>query len=211
MLEAIADGPSVGAGVEVELGGGEGGDGVSDLFLGGVEVAHGAVALALGESAARGNGSILARGEDTTGNQQQEEAHDLISSMLGLIKRQVLADRDHEGGSLSLRTCLPVATPYIPIRAHAPLEAGELGLSCTPEILFTGPADSSTILIVDDAEINRRMIRAMLQGGRSGQSKLYKLLECRRPSEALAIVSQEKVDLVICEFMSSSTRSEKCF
>ena len=94
-----------------------------------------------------------------------------------------------------------MATPYIPIRAQAPLEAGELGLSCTPEILFTAPTDSSTILIVDDAEINRRMIRAMLQGGRAGQSKLYKLLECRRPSEALAIVSQEKVDLVICEFI----------
>jgi putative two-component system response regulator len=94
-----------------------------------------------------------------------------------------------------------VATPYIPIRANAPLEAGELGLSYTPEILFTGPTDSSTILIVDDTEINRRMIRAMLQGGRANQSKQYKLLECRRPPEALSVVSQEKVDLVICEFI----------
>ncbi len=38
-------------------------------------------------------------------------------------------------------------------------------------------------------------------GAGAGQIKQYKLLECRRQVEALSVVTQEKVDMVICEFI----------
>jgi len=52
-----------------------------------------------------------------------------------------------------------------------------------------------TILILDHAEINRRLLRSMLKTER------YRILEARHPSEALALISNEPVDLVILDLV----------
>ncbi len=53
------------------------------------------------------------------------------------------------------------------------------------------------ILVIDDADINRQVLRAMLR------AESYRILEARRAEEALAIVERENVDLVILELMMS--------
>jgi len=52
-----------------------------------------------------------------------------------------------------------------------------------------------TILILDHAEINRRLLRSMLKTER------YRILEARHPSEALALIWNEPVDLVILDLV----------
>jgi putative two-component system response regulator len=52
-----------------------------------------------------------------------------------------------------------------------------------------------TILIADDVDLNRRLLRATLKAAS------YRILEAKRPSEALAILEHEKVDLVIVDFV----------
>jgi len=52
-----------------------------------------------------------------------------------------------------------------------------------------------SILIVDDLEINRRLLRAMLKAAP------YKILEAKRASEALSILDREVVDLLILDLM----------
>ncbi len=52
-----------------------------------------------------------------------------------------------------------------------------------------------TILIVDDLEINRRLLRAMLK------TAPYRIVEARRASEALGILERETVDLLILDLM----------
>ncbi|MBK7928517.1 MAG: response regulator [Bryobacterales bacterium] len=52
-----------------------------------------------------------------------------------------------------------------------------------------------TILIVDDLEINRRLLRAMLKAAP------YRVLEARRPAEALTVLESEQVDLLILDLM----------
>jgi putative two-component system response regulator len=52
-----------------------------------------------------------------------------------------------------------------------------------------------TILLVDDLNINRHLLRAMLK------SESYRILEARRAHEALLILEREKVDLVILDLM----------
>jgi putative two-component system response regulator len=75
-----------------------------------------------------------------------------------------------------------------------------------PEELITGVEvgtaeweDSTTgppaILIVDDNEINRRLIRAMLK------TTSYHIVECHKAVEALEILLSDKVDLVILDLM----------
>jgi len=54
-------------------------------------------------------------------------------------------------------------------------------------------AQAPTLLIVDEIDLNRRLLRAMLK------TAPYRILEAKRPSEALAILDQEKVDLVIVD------------
>lgn len=51
------------------------------------------------------------------------------------------------------------------------------------------------ILIVDDLEINRRLLRAMLKAAP------YRVLEARRPAEALSILEAEQIDLLILDLM----------
>jgi len=52
-----------------------------------------------------------------------------------------------------------------------------------------------TILIVDDIELNRRLLKAILK------TASYRILEAKRPSEALAILNREKVDLVVVDLV----------
>ncbi|MBM3814908.1 MAG: response regulator [Acidimicrobiia bacterium] len=52
-----------------------------------------------------------------------------------------------------------------------------------------------TILIVDDLDINRRLLKAMLKAGP------YRVLEAKRASEALAILEKEEIDLLILDLM----------
>ena len=52
-----------------------------------------------------------------------------------------------------------------------------------------------TILIVDESEINRRLLKAMLKAAP------YRILEARRASEALAHLETEKIDLVIVDLI----------
>ncbi|MBY0374588.1 MAG: HD domain-containing protein [Bryobacteraceae bacterium] len=107
--------------------------------------------------------------------------------------------------SPALGTALP--------RAVAPIEAGELDLLGTPDILFTAPGNAPTILIVEETEISRRMMRAFLLGHSQNRDEEppYRIIEARRPTEALEIVSREKIDLVILDFvMSDMTGPEFC-
>lgn len=52
-----------------------------------------------------------------------------------------------------------------------------------------------TVLIVDDVEINRQVLRAILKGSS------YRVLQARRPSEAFEVLQQERVDLVIVDMV----------
>ena len=54
-------------------------------------------------------------------------------------------------------------------------------------------AQAPTLLIVDEIDLNRRLLRAMLK------TAPYHILEAKKPSEALAILDREKVDLVIAD------------
>ncbi len=51
------------------------------------------------------------------------------------------------------------------------------------------------VLIVDESEVNRRLVRAMLK------NESYAFLEARRGTEALSILSREKVDLVVVDLV----------
>ena len=54
-------------------------------------------------------------------------------------------------------------------------------------------AQAPTILIVDDLDLNRRLLKAMLK------TAPYHILEAKRPSEAFSIMDREKVDLLIVD------------
>ena len=56
-------------------------------------------------------------------------------------------------------------------------------------------AQAPTILIVDDIDLNRRLLKAMLK------TAPYRILEAKRPSAALAILEREKVDLVVVDLV----------
>jgi putative two-component system response regulator len=52
-----------------------------------------------------------------------------------------------------------------------------------------------TILIVDDIDLNRRLLKAMIK------TAPYRILDAKRPSAALAILEREKVDLVVVDLV----------
>ncbi|MEX2261189.1 MAG: HD domain-containing phosphohydrolase [Bryobacteraceae bacterium] len=62
----------------------------------------------------------------------------------------------------------------------------------------------ATILVVDDLEINRRLLGAMLRQER------YRVLEARRAVEALEILEREKVDLVVLDLMMPEIDGLEC-
>ena len=63
------------------------------------------------------------------------------------------------------------------------------------ESVLEDAAQAPTILIVDDIELNRRLLKAMLK------TAAYRILEAARPSVALGILEQEKVDLVVVDLV----------
>ena len=56
-------------------------------------------------------------------------------------------------------------------------------------------SSTSTILIVDSEEINRRLLKAIFK------TASYRMLESRKASEAMALLQSEKIDLVILDLM----------
>lgn len=68
------------------------------------------------------------------------------------------------------------------------------GLSRWDSVLEDSP-EPPTILVVDDLEINRRLFRAMLK------TSPYRMLEAKRPLEAIGALEREKVDLVVVDLM----------
>jgi putative two-component system response regulator len=77
--------------------------------------------------------------------------------------------------------------------ANGPLAA--IGLAAQ---LNQPDADSGarpTILILDQVDVNRRLLKGMLR------AENYRILEAKRPQEALALLESEKVDLVILDLM----------
>ena len=69
------------------------------------------------------------------------------------------------------------------------------GLSFRWDDAEADSAQPPAVLIVDDLEINRRLLKAMLK------TSNYRFLEARRASEAFAILEREKVDLIILDLM----------
>lgn len=68
----------------------------------------------------------------------------------------------------------------------------EMALPRWESILEEVP-QAPTILLVDAADINRRLLKAILKTG------TYRILEATRPSHALLILEQEKVDLIVVD------------
>ena len=69
------------------------------------------------------------------------------------------------------------------------------GLSSGWEDVFGGTPHPPAVLVVDPIELNRRLLRATFK------TAPYRFLEASRPSEALAILEREKIDLVVVELM----------
>jgi putative two-component system response regulator len=63
------------------------------------------------------------------------------------------------------------------------------------EDVFGGTLHPPAVLIVDPVEFNRRLLRATFK------TAPYRFLEASRPSEALAVLAREKIDLVVLELM----------
>ena len=57
------------------------------------------------------------------------------------------------------------------------------------------PAYEPTILIVDDIDLNRRLLRGILK------ASPYRIVEAKRPSQAFSILDNEKVDLVVVDLV----------
>ena len=83
--------------------------------------------------------------------------------------------------------------------AKTTLTPPSFGVRPAPPVAFfeseehSGPP--STILIVDSEEINRRLLKAIFK------TAPYRMLECRKASEAMALLQSEKIDLVILDLM----------
>ena len=63
------------------------------------------------------------------------------------------------------------------------------------ESVLEEAAQAPTILIVDDIELNRRLLKAMLK------TASYRILEAARPTAAIQILEREKVDLVVVDLV----------
>lgn len=83
----------------------------------------------------------------------------------------------------------------LPARVSSPIELSKklMPFELTWDLDVT--ERQPTILIVDDLEINRRLLRAMLKAAP------YRVLEARRPAEAMALLERETVDLLILDLM----------
>lgn len=57
------------------------------------------------------------------------------------------------------------------------------------------PAYVPTVLIVDDIDLNRRLLRGILK------ATPYRILEAKRPSVAFSQLDMEKVDLIVVDLV----------
>src|SRR5271166_5620918 len=63
------------------------------------------------------------------------------------------------------------------------------------ESVLEDVAQAPTILIVDDIDLNRRLLKAVLK------TASYRILEANRPSVALSLLERERVDLVVVDLV----------
>jgi len=63
------------------------------------------------------------------------------------------------------------------------------------ESILEDAAHAPTVLIVDDIDLNRRLLKAMLKTAN------YRILEAKRPSAAVALFEHEKIDLVVVDLV----------
>jgi putative two-component system response regulator len=69
------------------------------------------------------------------------------------------------------------------------------GLIISPREAIENSIDHPRVLIVDDLDINRRLMRAMLK------TSNCEIVEAKRAGEAIAILEREKIDLVIVDLV----------
>jgi putative two-component system response regulator len=91
----------------------------------------------------------------------------------------------------------------------SPQNAAQAVVSARSSLLWSPDVgvskESPTILIIDGADISRRVIKAMLKAAP------YRILEAGRPSEAFAILEQHDVDLIIVDLvMPEMSGAEIC-
>ncbi|HLH38276.1 MAG TPA: HD domain-containing phosphohydrolase [Bryobacteraceae bacterium] len=63
------------------------------------------------------------------------------------------------------------------------------------ESVLEDAAQAPAILIVDDVDLNRRLLKAILKTAN------YRIFEAKRPSAAMAILEREKIDLVVIDLV----------
>lgn len=85
---------------------------------------------------------------------------------------------------------LPQLAPMKPVTAA--FKPSDLSVSL--DLLEDG-LEPPAVLIVDDLDINRRLIRAILK------TSDYRILEARRASEVITILEEEKIDLIIVDLV----------
>jgi putative two-component system response regulator len=73
------------------------------------------------------------------------------------------------------------------------------------ESVLEDAEQAPSILIVDDVDLNRRLLKAMLKAAN------YRIFEAKRPSAAIAILEHEKIDLVVVDLvMPEMSGSDFC-
>lgn len=99
-----------------------------------------------------------------------------------------------EGRSALLPVDLQTAPAKVP-SLELPVRPEGTDLSLGWEDVFGNTTHPPSVLIVDSVELNRRLLRSMFK------TAPYRFLEASSPTQALAILEREKIDLVILELM----------
>ena len=84
--------------------------------------------------------------------------------------------------------------------AHTKIEVSPLPVRPEPRLprfenASPDPAYVPTVLIVDDIDLNRRLLRGILK------ATPYRILEAKRPSVAFSLLDMEKVDLIVVDLV----------
>lgn len=89
-----------------------------------------------------------------------------------------------------------------PVSTHTKRGSGKEVIALRPDMhvprwesVLEEATQAPTILIVDDIDLNRRLLKAMLKTAN------YRILEAKRPSAAIAAMEREKVDLVVVDLV----------
>ena len=112
------------------------------------------------------------------------------------VRRPETAESESRTSGEGVRQALARVDPATqPKTADEPAAAPASGDVSFWYDILDGDGREATVLIVDGVEINRRVLRAMLKG------QPYRVLEAKRPSEAMAALASEKVDLIVLDLM----------